>query len=243
MKLLLLGGTFEARALADRLAGHPRIAATLSLAGATRVPMQTALPTRIGGFGGDDGFVSWLDTHRPDAILDATHPFAARISARTHRIAAARGLPHLQILRPPWRPQPGDDWTEIAQEEELAHHLDVADRVFLATGRQSLDRFSRLQVDHMWCRQIDPPDRPFPLPRGEFIIGRPPFSVVDEFDLFARLRITALVVKNAGGEAPRAKLIAARQLGIPVYLIARPAPSGAPSVETVDQAMAWLDIV
>lgn len=243
MKLLLLGGTSEARVLADRLTDHPHIHATLSLAGATRVPMKTALPTRIGGFGGDDGFTAWLDTHRPDAILDATHPFAARISARTHRIAAARGLPHLQILRPPWRPAPGDDWTEIAREEDLARHVGVADRVFLATGRQTLDRFSQLDVEYLWCRQIDPPDTVFPFPRGQFIIGRPPFSVVDEFDLFARLRVTALVVKNAGGDAPRAKLIAARQLGIPVYLIARPAPSGAPTVETVDQAMDWLAAV
>lgn len=237
--ILLLGGTAEARDLARRLvdAGAPVLT---SLAGATRDAARVAGRVRVGGFGGEEGFRQVLAAEGITRIVDATHPFAHRISARTARIARAMGLPYLQLLRPPWEAGPGDIWHEIATEEEAARLIPPGATVFLATGRQTLDRFKGLEGRRVICRQIDPPDRPFPFEGGEYLIGRPPFPVEREEALFRELGVDWLVVKNAGGAASRPKLDAARQLGLPVAMIARPPqPKGVPRVETVDEAFDW----
>ena len=237
MTLLILGGTGEARRIAERLQGADAI---MSLAGATRTPEQQALPTRIGGFGGAEGFAAFLKDKEISAVLDATHPYAHRITARTAKICAEKGIPYLQFLRPGWDKEPGDNWTEIATEEEAATHIAPGAVVFLGTGRQTLDRFANLVGREVICRQIDPPTKPFPFPGGRYLVGRPPFSVEDEVALFRQLGVDWLVVKNAGGAASRTKLTAARMLGIPVLMLARPQQGAWPRVETVDAALDWV---
>ena len=238
MTLLLLAGTGEAQQIAKGLAAEG-IAAAASLAGATRSPNPVPLPTRIGGFSGAEGFAAYLEAEGITAVLDATHPFAAHISARTHAICAARALPYAQVLRPPWTPGPGDRWTAIDAEEEAEAHIPEGATVFLATGRQTLERFACLRGRRLYCRQIDPPEGPFPFEGGEFLVGRPPFSVADEVALFKRLGIDWLVVKNAGGALSAAKLEAARTLQIPVLMINRPSPTPGPILTSVEAALAW----
>ncbi len=240
--LLLLAGTTEARELARLLADerHPAIA---TLAGATRAPETLPLPTMRGGFGGEAAFRAFLRARAISAILDATHPFATRITARSARIARELDLPYLLLLRPAWRPGPGDRWTMIAREQEAADHVAPGATVFLATGRQSLPGFANLATRgrRLICRRIDPPRAPFPYENGEYLLGRGPFSVAGERALFERLGVDVLVVKNAGGTGSAPKLAAARALGLPVVMLARPAPpDGVARVECVAEAMAWV---
>lgn len=239
MTLLLLAGTGEAKRVAWGLvdSGVPTIA---SLAGATRSPEPLPLPTRVGGFGGQAGFEDFLDRAGITAVLDATHPYAARITDRTARVCAARSMPYLQLLRPEWVLDEGDNWTEIACESDAAPQIQIGATVFLATGRQTLDRFANLEGRRVLCRQIDPPTAPFPFEGGEFIISRPPFSVEREEQLFASLGVDWLIVKNAGGTESRTKLTAARNLGIPVLLLRRPPMPDAPRVATVQEALDWV---
>ena len=239
MTLLLLAGTGEAVAIAQALSDGP-LPVIASLAGATRLPRELAVPTRAGGFGGDAGFRAYLREAGITAVLDATHPFAARVSRRSARICHEEGLPYCQLLRPEWQPQEGDDWVMIECEEAAAEHIAPGSTVFLATGRQTLDRFANLAQCRLICRQIDPPDREFPFANGEFLVGRPPFSVEEEICLFKELKIDWLIVKNAGGEAPRSKLDAARQLGISVAMINRPEQPGGLKVTSVQAALDWV---
>lgn len=238
--ILLLAGTGEARDIAAGLAER-RLPATASLAGATRAARAIALPTRVGGFGGEAAFRDYLLETGVTAIIDATHPFAARISARTARVAAALGLPCLAVLRPEWRPGPGDLWTPFDREEEVAAHVPIGATVFLATGRQTLEQFAGLAGRRVICRQIDPPTAPFPFEGGEFLVGRPPFSVEDERRLFSELGVDVLVVKNSGGAASATKLDAARALGLPVLMQRRPPPPSGARVETAAEALDWAD--
>lgn len=240
MTILLLAGTGEARRIATELArrGIPAVA---SLAGATRAPEPLPIPFRLGGFGSEDGFRAYLEEAGITAVIDATHPFACRITDRTARVCAETGLRYLRLDRPAWEPGPGDRWTQIQEEEDAARHLPVDATVFLATGRQTLDRFANLGTRRVYCRQIDPPDRPFPLKNGDYVIGRPPFSVDEEIALFRTLGVDALVVKNAGGAQSRPKLDAARALGLPVLMIVRPPGPAAETVPTVEATLDWAE--
>ncbi len=239
MTLLLLAGTAEARAIAEQLSkdGIPAVA---SLAGATRDPAPLAVPTRIGGFGGAEGYRDYLHEAGISAVLDATHPFAAAISHRSAEVASRLNLPHAQFLRPEWVSGPGDDWVMIESGRDAANHIPAGSTVFLATGRQGLDDFSNLAGRKLICRRIDAADAPFPFVGGEYLVGRPPFTVEDELALFRDLGVDWLVVKNAGGPASRSKLDAARKLGIRVAMIRRPQQPCAPRVSTVDEAMGWV---
>jgi precorrin-6A/cobalt-precorrin-6A reductase len=236
----LLAGTGEAREVAARLAGQAGVQATASLAGATRIARPLALPTRVGGFGGAAGQEAWLRDFRVTHVIDATHPFATRISHRTAAICARLGIAYLQLLRPGWTAADGDAWTMIDVEAEASGIIPPGTTVFLATGRQTLDAFAGLEGCRVYCRQIDPPDGPFPFPNGEYLIGRPPFSVAEEVALFARLGVDWLVVKDAGGVASATKLDAARHLGVPVLMIRRPPQPDTDRVETADAALDWL---
>jgi len=239
MTLLLLAGTSEAKALASKLADHD-VGAIASLAGATRTPDDLDLPMRTGGFGGETGFRDYLKQAGITRVLDATHPFAHRITTRTARVCAELQLPYLRLSRPAWEPLEGDRWTFIDNEEEAAIHIKPGQTAFLGTGRQTLDRFANLKRVEVICRQIDPPSGPFPFKGGRFLVGRPPFPVEDEIALFQELGVDWLVVKNAGGALSRTKLVAARALGIPVLMINRPTLSEVKTVETVDAAMDWV---
>jgi len=240
MKLLLLAGSGEGRRISAALAEMPEIDVIASLAGAVRQPAKLAVATRIGGFGGDDGFRRFLRDEDINAVLDATHPFAARITDRTARICSDLKLPHAVVLRPEWQPQPGDDWRFFDHEEEAAAFIEQGATVFLGTGVNGLLGFANLQGRKVICRRIDEPRNPFPFPGGEYLVGRPPFSIEDEVTLFQRLRIDWLVVKNSGGTPSRSKLDAARQLGIRVALLRRPEPPKATILETVDAALEWV---
>ena len=236
--LLLLAGSGEGRRIADALA-KAGVRAVASLAGATRSPIGLSLPTRVGGFGGRQGFEDYLRATGITAIIDATHPFASQISHRTAQVAAQNGIPYLQFLRPEWHPAPGDNWIMLDREKDAAKIIPVGSNVFLATGRQTLDQFANLTGRHLTCRQIDPPDGPFPFPNGTFRVGRPPFSKEDEIALFDKLSIDWLVVKNAGGEPSRSKLDAARALKIPVAMIRRPPQPAGDKAERIADALSW----
>ncbi|KMW57518.1 Cobalt-precorrin-6x reductase [Candidatus Rhodobacter oscarellae] len=239
MRLLLLAGTGEARRIAKALAEMP-IDTVASLAGATQKPLDLAVQTRHGGFGGGEGFRAFLKTERISAVLDATHPFADRISLRSARICDEMAVPYAQLLRPGWVPEPEDTWRFFDAEEQAASFIAEGAIVFLGTGPQGLAKFANLTGRRVICRRIDPPQNPFPFPGGEYLLGRPPFSVEDEVALFRRLKVDWLVVKNSGGAASRSKLDAARVLGIPVALLNRPPQPDALRVETVEDALAWV---
>jgi precorrin-6A/cobalt-precorrin-6A reductase len=237
VRVLVLAGTGEARALCARLQGRVEVLA--SLAGAVRRPLALSVPTRVGGFGGEAGFLEVLAAEGIGAVVDATHPFAVRITARTADLCAREGVPYLRLERPGWREGPGDRWTWVADAGGAVAAVPDGAVVFLATGRQSLPEFAGL-TGAVWCRVIDPPEVAFPLPRGGWVVGRPPFTVESEVALFWQLGVEVLVAKDSGAADAEAKLAAARVLGLPVVMLRRPAAMG-PMVETVDAAVDWVE--
>ena len=240
MKVLLLGGTAEASALARRIADDNRFTGTLSLAGVTRSPNPSPLETRIGGFGGADGLARYLEQHRVDALVDATHPFAATISANAAAAAAAAAVPRLAVLRPAWEEMPGDQWIRVPDMQGAAAALGQEPRsVFLTVGRKDLAPFRAAPQHRYIVRSVDPPAAEFLPPDADVITARGPFAVADEARLLRQHCIDMIVTKNSGGSATVAKLVAARQHGLPVVMVERPPVSGQ-SVPTVDDAWRWL---
>jgi len=238
MTLLILSGTREGREISQQLhaKNRPVIA---SLAGATRSPRAQDVPTRVGGFGGADGFETFLKDNAIHAVIDATHPFANAITRRSADICARLNIPFCLFERPAWTPEELDNWTLIPDETEAARFIPNGSTVFLATGRQTLERFENLSTCRLICRQIDPPTGPFPFENGEFLIGRPPFSVEHEIALFKKLGVDWLIVKNAGGKASFSKLEAARALGLPVAMIERPKQPDVFKVAEIDAVVEW----
>jgi precorrin-6A/cobalt-precorrin-6A reductase len=239
VRVLLLGGTSEASALARRLAGRPEIELTTSLAGLTaeRAPLPGAV--RIGGFGGPDGLRAYLRTTRVDVVIDATHPFARRMRWHAAQACDPLGLPRLRLERPPWAPREGDDWTPVPTLAAAADALHEARRVFLTIGRRELAPFAG--ASHVWflVRAIHPPED-LPLPHVHVVLARGPFVEDDERRLLAEHRIDTLVTKNSGGDAAAAKLAAARALGVRVVIVERPPSPPGPHAATVDEAVDWL---
>jgi precorrin-6A/cobalt-precorrin-6A reductase len=243
MRILILGGTTEASALADALFGDPAIDATLSLAGVTRAPLLPRIPARIGGFGGASGLAAYLRDHGVDAVIDATHPFARTISPNAVIACAAADVALLRIARPPWRPVAGDRWTEVADMAAAAASLgDIPRRVLLTVGRKELAPFACHPWHRYVIRSVDPPPDALLPPDRLVIPARGPFPLEDERALLARHRIERLVTKNSGGSAASAKLIAAREAGIPVLMVAHPDQGTAERVETWQDALAWLRV-
>lgn len=238
MSLLILGGTGEARALAEALCDVP--GARVSLAGATRRPKTLPLPVRHGGFGGAEGFSDYLRSEGIATVLDATHPFAVRITARSRAVCDRLGVSYGQVLRPPWDPGPGDRWHQVADAAAAVAAVPAEARVFLATGRQSLDDFHGLHALCVFVRVIDPPDAAFPFAEGRYVVGRPPFTVAEEMALFKLLDVNWLIVKNSGGALGWAKLQAARALGLSVAMIARPQGPTDRLFTSVAEALAWV---
>ena len=236
LRLLLLGGTAEARELAGRLAAAPEIRVVTSLAGRTRTPMLPAGECRIGGFGGIDGLCDWLRCTGTGLVVDATHPFARRISA--HALAACRrlGLPCLRLERPPWRPAAGDRWREVPSLERALEILPASGRrVFASVGREQIPRLAERPECRFLLRAITPPAA---VPANvEVVTGRPPYTVAGDRSLLARFAIDALLVRNSGGAGARPKLLAARELGLPVVMIARPPPLPGNRVTSVEAAV------
>ena len=241
MKVLILGGTTEASALARALANDARIRPLLSLAGRTRAPVLPAIPNRRGGFGGAGGLAAYLRDERIGALIDATHPFAAQMHANAALAAKQAGVPRLAVSRPPWRPGPGDRWTEVPAMQAAATALGPASRrVFLTVGQQELAPFRAAPWHDYLIRSVEPPQPGTLPPSARCIAARGPFYEAGERALLETERIDLLVTKNSGGTATEAKLRAARALGLPVILVARPPAPEPPTADTVEAALAWL---
>jgi precorrin-6A/cobalt-precorrin-6A reductase len=246
-RILILGGTTEARQLAERLAARPELAVTLSLAGRTKAPAPAAVPTRTGGFGGAVGLAAHLAAARIDLLVDATHPYAAVISAHAAEAAAAAQIPLLALRRPVWIGTAGDRWREVADATEAVTALgEEPRRVFLALGRQELAPFARAPQHRYLVRSIEPVIPPLAVPHATYVLGRGPFREADESVLLAEHRVDVIVAKNSGGSATYGKISAARGLGIPVILLRRPAlppaaMSAGATVESVTEAVAFID--
>ena len=233
MVILILGGTGEARRLAARLPGE----VISSLAGRVTDPRLPEGEVRIGGFGGVDGLVEWLRANGITAVVDATHPFAATMTAHAVEATARAGLPLLVLRRPGWTPEPGDDWRWVDSLEEAATDL-PGERVFLTTGRQDIAVFAGCGQFFL-ARSVEPPEPPMPQ-RIHVLLDRGPFTVDGEVALMREHVIDLLVTKDSGGEQTAAKLVAARRLGVPVVVVRRPPAPAAPTVESVDAAVEWV---
>ena len=242
MKILILGGTTEARALAGALAGRNEFSVTLSLAGRTANPLPQAVPTRIGGFGGAEGLERYLRQERIEALIDATHPYAAIISTNAARAAERAKVPLLALRRPAWTKVEGDQWTEVATMHDAVAALGtVSRRVFLAMGRKEIEPFAAAPEHVYVVRSVDPIEPPLAVPHAIYLTARGPFSEVDDRALLDRQNIDVVVAKNSGGDASYGKIAAARALHLPVILLKRPALPDAETVETVEDVFAWLD--
>jgi precorrin-6A/cobalt-precorrin-6A reductase len=237
MRVLLLGGTAEGRALAERL--HPDVQVISSLAGRVPDPALPAGEVRIGGFGGAEPMRRWLIDNRVDAVVDATHPFAASMTARTAEVCADLGLPHLLLVRPPWDTSDAIAVTSAAEAAEVIEHQRYS-RVFLTSGRSTIGAFAHSTAWFL-IRVVIPPHAKALPARHALLLSRGPYHYDDEITLMREHRVHVLVTKNSGGAYTRAKLDAAAALYIPVVMVDRPPlPSDVTSVETVDEAVAWL---
>lgn len=240
--LLLLAGSGEAEALAQALEGRADWRVTVSHNAPPRLPWTAGLAFRVGGFGGTTGFAAYLEHEKVTAVLDATHPFATRISARTARVCGDLGLPCAQVLRPPWVPQPGDRWTEVPDIPAAAAQIAPGQIAFTTTGRATLAGFADHAGALLYVRRLRPDqgEDALDLPHTHLVPGTGPFSVEQEIALFKELHIDLLITPNAGGTASRSKLDAARALGLPVVMVARP-PAPGPVLPDVASALAWLE--
>lgn len=240
-RVLILGGTAEARELARRLSRQTGLEVVTSLAGVTRNPELPPGELRRGGFGGAAGLEAYLRDEAVACLVDATHPYAERISANAAAATAAAGVPRLQLLRPPWNEEPGDRWIRVRDTKEAAKRLpDLGRRVFISSGRQGIGAFRTLSAHWFLIRLIDPPEAPLPLPAYEVTPGRAPFTIEQETGLLQRHRIEVLVSKNSGGDMTYAKIAAARSLGLPVVMLDRPAPQPGPTITEPAAAADWL---
>jgi precorrin-6A/cobalt-precorrin-6A reductase len=240
VKVLVLGGTGEARRLAAALDVDPRFDVVSSLAGRVRAPSMPAGRARVGGFGGPEGLATWMRTEGIDALVDATHPFAANITASAVNASARTGVPLLVLRRPGWTPGPGDRWFRVPTPEAAADALSgLGERVFLTTGRGGLAAFAGLSEHWFLIRTVDPPQPPLPA-RTQVLLDRGPFTVDGERELFTTHRIQVLVTKDSGGPMTAAKLVVARELGLPVVMQDRPPAPDAETVDSVDEALGRL---
>ncbi|GAC1541646.1 MAG: cobalt-precorrin-6A reductase [Ramlibacter sp.] len=239
--VLVLGGTLEASALACRLAERGDNA-VLSYAGRVSLPKAQPVPVRTGGFGGVAGLVRYLHEHRVTHLVDATHPFAAQMGH--HAIAAAQqaGVALLALTRPAWQAGPGDHWQPVADIAAAVVALaGPPKRVFLALGRQHCGEFAAQPQHHYILRLIDAPASPPVLPQHTVIVSRGPFDVAGDLALMQQHRAEVVVAKNAGGVGAEAKLIAARQLSLPIVMVERPAIAHRLEVTRVEEVLHWLD--
>jgi precorrin-6A/cobalt-precorrin-6A reductase len=241
-RILVLGGTTEARRLAERLAPRDDLDVRLSLAGRTRNPVPHPVPIRIGGFGGADGLADYLAVERIDRLIDATHPYAAVMSQNAAQAARRAGVPLLALRRPAWSAVAGDRWSEVADTHEAARVLgETQRRVFLALGRNEIAAFEAAPQHVYLVRSVDPVEPPLAVPHATYIQARGPFREADDRALLAAHAIDVVVSKNSGGDAAYGKIAAARTLGIAVILLRRPLLPDVPAVERIEDAAAWLD--
>jgi len=241
-RLLILGGTAEAADLAQRAVDTlDGVDVISSLAGRLKPGKELPGSVRVGGFGGVAGLADYLAKEGIGRLVDATHPFAATMSAHARAACDQTSVPRLMLVRPPWQPQAGDQWVVASDFEDAARQLpNMGKRVFLTTGTGGMEAFTGVSGVRFLVRLIEAPERPLPLSDVTLITGRPPHSLADELALMEEHGIDVVVTKQSGGPATQAKLTAARELGLPVLVIARPPVEDGDAVETVDAALAWL---
>jgi precorrin-6A/cobalt-precorrin-6A reductase len=236
--ILLLGGTGEARELATALVRRD-VPVVSSLAGRVARPRLPRGEVRVGGFGGPEALAGWLTGHRVTAVVDATHPFAERISASAGQACLAAGVPLLRLERPGWSEAPGDRWHWVGDLGAAAAAIPaLGGRVLLTTGRQGLERFAGVSDAWFLIRCVDPPSGPLPAAH-ELLLDRGPYTVAGEGALLDRHRIDLVVTKDSGGDLTRAKLAAARERRLPVIVVRRPWRPSAPAVSSVADALSW----
>jgi precorrin-6A/cobalt-precorrin-6A reductase len=245
-KILILGGTTEARQLAGKLVQRDDLAVTLSLAGRTESPVPQGVPTRSGGFGGAGGLAGYLREEQINLLIDATHPYAANISRNAAEAALRANVPIFALRRPAWEPVEGDRWTVVTDAVEAVQALGAAPRrVFLALGRQEIAEFAAAPQHAYVIRSVDPVEPPLDVPDATYILARGPFAEADELELLKTHRIDAIVAKNSGGSATYGKIAAARKLGIEVILFRRPVLPDVPAAASVEELLGkvdhWLD--
>jgi precorrin-6A/cobalt-precorrin-6A reductase len=250
--VLVVGGTGEARELAAALHGSPGLSVLSSLAGVVARPRLPVGPVRVGGFGGAEGLRRWLGEHRPAAVVDASHPFAARISASCSAACRETGVPLLRLERPPWTAVPGDRWHLVADVPTAAARTAAlladlapsrAGLVLVTTGRRDLTAFADLsgpRGHRVLARCVDPPTTPM-AGHVEILLDRGPYTEDGESALLRERAVDILVTKNSGGPLVAAKLTATRTLGVPVVMVDRPPtpPHPPPTVADVPDALAW----
>ena len=240
MRVLLLGGTTEATALAHAFAAAG-IDAVFSYAGRTTTPVEQPLHTRLGGYGGVSGLAHYLTNAAITHVVDATHPFATQISQNVIDACAATQIPVIAFERPAWVAQPGDDWLHVPDTQAAVAALPTAPaRIFLAIGKKILPAFAAQPLHFYLLRLVDAPDAALPLPNAEMILDRGPFTVESDTALMRAHAITHIVAKNSGGTGALAKLEAARRLHLPVILIARPAIADRSIARNILDVMDWL---
>jgi precorrin-6A/cobalt-precorrin-6A reductase len=235
--ILILGGTGEARELAEDLVAR-EVRVVSSLAGRVARPRLPVGEVRVGGFGGPEGLAAWLRENDVKAVVDATHPFAERIGTNAAKATETTGIPLLRLARPGWQPSPEDVWHWADDLEAAAKKLpELGKRIFLTSGRQGLPAFAHL--DDLWflIRCVDPPGPPLPR-HHELILARGPYEVAAERELLGRVDV--LVTKDSGGAQTSAKLTAARELRKPVLLVRRPPRPATETAETVAEAVEWV---
>lgn len=243
MRLLLLGGTTEARQLAQALdagAAGP-LEVILSLAGRTSAPSPGPARLRTGGFGGADGLAAYLRNEKIDLLVDATHPFAATISANATAAADGTGIPLLRLVRPAWSARDDERWTTVPDMAgAVAAVQAAARRVFLTVGASGIDRFVGCTGIFFLIRMIEPPAAPPELADCRLVFDRGPFDTAGEMRLMREHRIDTLVTKNSGGAATRPKLDAAQALRLSVVMVDRPREPAERRVEDVPAALDWI---
>jgi precorrin-6A/cobalt-precorrin-6A reductase len=241
MRVLILGGTGDATELTTRLVNISGVEVIASLAGRTREPTAPVGNVRIGGFGGVEGLIHYLQEMQIDVLIDATHPFANQISCNAAQAATTAGVRHLILNRPPWEKVDNDIWLEVANNHAAAKILETqGNRVFLTVGRQEIAAFAHLKNIWFLMRMIDPPSPDSIVPNGIFLYNRGPFTLDDERKILIQHQIDTIVSKNSGGAATYPKIIAARELGIKVIMVQRPPVPPGEQVADVESAVVWL---
>ena len=240
-RVLILGGTGDAARLATQASQIPDVEIITSLAGRTQKPTAIAGSVRVGGFGGAAGLSDYLRYRQIDYLIDATHPFAAQISYNAAIATRDVGIPHLMLVRPAWEKMPNDRWIEVESIEAAVLALEQsAKRVFLTIGRQQLAPFARLHNVWFLMRSIDPPSPDITLPNGITVLDRAPFTIAQEKQLMLDHTIDTIVSKNSGGNATYAKIVAARELEMPIVMVQRSPTPPVKQVADVEGAINWL---
>lgn len=239
-KVLILGGTTEANRFAA-LAAEKSVPAIYSYAGRVNTPKEQPLPTRVGGFGGVNGLTEFIKREGICTLIDATHPFASQMSKNAIEASELSGIPLLAIERPAWQETPDDQWIHVKDMKSAATALEGPDKkIFLAIGRQQIDLFSSQLQHHYLLRFVDQPEQEIPFPSYDLVVDRGPFDLQTDLDLLKRFKINVIVSKNAGGTGAFTKIQAARDLGLSVIMIDRPALSGRNVVADERAALNWL---